>query len=595
MADWKACIFERLRVRNATERDAFKSVFASYERLLSAYNALRTRNIQLEQEAAQLRSAESTGRLSVAASGNVQALEEKILRLQEELTASYRLNAENTNTMLRLKLQAERDEKALLAKEQELAAKTTELERMVAERDERELQLKQLQESFDLLKKSHDDSMRLLKETEAKVQQLAAENNDLIQRILQIKEEQAKELNMVNDMYNSLMKAAQQNTELMKQVEEKKKALPVVESLDSSAILDALAWQSNFCVSIPKNRKATIRAHTGSATAVRINSAGTLALTGGTDSVVRVWDTRSCQAKGMLRGVHSAVMSVSFNHNDTLALASGNDQMAYIWSLRTSRIEHTLTGHTQKVWASAFNLEGDRAITGSHDRTIRFWDVTTGSSVRTVHCGSACNNLSVSPNGNIMASAHLNSHIRIWSARTGESIHDLTDIHTQQATCVDFSRDGTQIVTNSRDNTLKVVDVRTWKVLMILRGAPKVPYKCGVNWARVSFSPDGQYVIAGSTNGDLLIWNATSGALESILAPTGTAMDEKEARERIVASPSPSASSVAGASLLSGSLSSAFDTSTEVPSTTVCGLVWNRNGRQIISVQYDGNMSIWNA
>ena len=67
----------------------------------------------------------------------MQALEEKILRLQEvsasfshhiladiriapqELTASYRLNAENTNTMLRLKLQAERDEKALLAKEQE--------------------------------------------------------------------------------------------------------------------------------------------------------------------------------------------------------------------------------------------------------------------------------------------------------------------------------------------------------------------------------------------------------------------------------------------------------------------------------------------
>lgn len=46
-------------------------------------------------------------------------LEEKILKLQEDLTAAYRLQSENSNTFLRLKEQAEKDEKALLKKEEE--------------------------------------------------------------------------------------------------------------------------------------------------------------------------------------------------------------------------------------------------------------------------------------------------------------------------------------------------------------------------------------------------------------------------------------------------------------------------------------------
>ena len=50
-------------------------------------------------------------------------LEEKILKLQEDLTSAYRLQSENSNTFLRLKDQAEKDEKALLKKEEESANK----------------------------------------------------------------------------------------------------------------------------------------------------------------------------------------------------------------------------------------------------------------------------------------------------------------------------------------------------------------------------------------------------------------------------------------------------------------------------------------
>jgi len=45
--------------------------------------------------------------------------QEKMRKLQEQLTSTYRLKAENADQMLRLKDQAELDEKALMQKEKE--------------------------------------------------------------------------------------------------------------------------------------------------------------------------------------------------------------------------------------------------------------------------------------------------------------------------------------------------------------------------------------------------------------------------------------------------------------------------------------------
>lgn len=132
-----------------------------------------------------------------------------------------------------------------------------------------------------------------------------------------------------------------------------------------------------------------------------------------------------------------------------------------------------MSGHTNKIYAGCFSIDSDRAVTASYDRSMRIWDMSNGRQVSSHGCASSCNYLSMSPNGNMMASAHLDSHIRFWSYRTGELMQDLDSVHTQSASCAEFSRDGNLVVTNSRDNTLKVIDVRTFKVLHILRGNTK--------------------------------------------------------------------------------------------------------------------------
>jgi autophagy-related protein 16 len=86
--------------------------------------------------------------------------------------------------------------------------------------------------------------------------------------------------------------------------------------------------------------------------------------------------------------------------------------------------------------------------------------------------------------GQTVISGHLDNNIRLWDARTGVGIKELTGVHSGQITSVSMSPgknkltgaidycilkilliDGTCILTNSRDNTLKIIDVRMYDIV----------------------------------------------------------------------------------------------------------------------------------
>lgn len=42
-------------------------------------------------------------------------------------------------------------------------------------------------------------------------------------------------------------------------------------------------------------------------------------------------------------------------------------------------------------------------------------------------------------------------------------------------------------------------------------------FKVGCDWARATFSPDGQYVAVGSSDGSVYIWGVHSNKVEGVL------------------------------------------------------------------------------
>lgn len=73
--------------------------------------------------------------------------------------------------------------------------------------------------------------------------------------------------------------------------------------------------------------------------------------------------------------------------------------------------------------------------------------------------------------------------------------------------------DGNEILTNSRDNTLKLIDVRTFKVLSTLECDE---YTNGHDCNTASISPNGRYVAVGSKKGSLIIFNIQDKEVEEV-------------------------------------------------------------------------------
>jgi len=86
-------------------------------------------------------------------------------------------------------------------------------------------------------------------------------------------------------------------------------------------------------------------------------------------------------------------------------------------------------------------------------------------------------------------------------------------LHESGITSVQFNpSDSTQVLTNSLDSSLKIVDLRTGTAIHTFRHPE---FMTSHGWSSSCFSPDGRYAAAGSssTGGCVFVWE-TDGAGE---------------------------------------------------------------------------------
>jgi hypothetical protein len=117
-------------------------------------------------------------------------------------------------------------------------------------------------------------------------------------------------------------------------------------------------------------------------------------------------------------------------------------------------------------------------------------------------CGCA-----FSPDGNQIVSASRDSTLKVWDAATGEMPRSLEG-HSERVNDCAYRPDGKQIVSASHDLTLKVWDVTTSEMLFAIEGHSTPVTSC-------AFSPDGKQIVSSSHDGTLIVWNVAIGELQS--------------------------------------------------------------------------------
>lgn len=139
----------------------------------------------------------------------------------------------------------------------------------------------------------------------------------------------------------------------------------------------------------------------------------------------------------------------------------------------------------------------------SHDRTIKIWDLAKGYCIKTILTLSSCNDVClVEQDGNLIVTGHLDNGIRIWyshynngnkpnlprDTRSGSMVSEIVGRHCGQITNVIHISQKNAVLTTSRDDTIKLVDLRMDQKELLCYKADG--FRTAFNWSKSCVSPD---------------------------------------------------------------------------------------------------------
>uniref|UniRef100_A0A8B9Q3S5 Autophagy related 16 like 1 n=1 Tax=Apteryx owenii TaxID=8824 RepID=A0A8B9Q3S5_APTOW len=508
----------------------------------SDLHAVLADKLQAEKYDMQSRHEISPGHDGTWNDAQLQELAQLKIKHQEELTELHKKRGELAQSVIDLNNQMQQKDKEMQMNEAKIAEYLQKISELETECQELRSKLQDLERANQTLKDEYDALQITFNALEEKLRKTTEDNQELVSRWMAEKAQEANRLNAENEK-DSRRRQARLQKEL---AEAAKEPLPVEPDDDIEVLADetsdtaeetspvrAVSRTSRRSLSsfpapqdnaephpgsskevrVPNTAICVFDAHDGEVNAVQFSPGSRLLATGGMDRRVKLWEVLGdrCEPKGSLSGSNAGITSIEFDSAGSYLLAASNDFASRIWTVDDNRLRHTLTGHSGKVLSAKFLLDNARIVSGSHDRTLKLWDLRSKVCIKTVFAGSSCNDIVCTEQ--CVMSGHFDKKIRFWDIRTESIVKELELFG--RITALDLNSERTELLTCSRDDLLKIIDLRVSAVKQTFSAQG---FKCGSDWTRVVFSPDGNYVAAGSADGALYVWNVLTGKLERTLA-----------------------------------------------------------------------------
>ncbi len=220
--------------------------------------------------------------------------------------------------------------------------------------------------------------------------------------------------------------------------------------------------------------------HEGSIYCIDWSLSGKLIATGSNDKTIKLMsipelieNTENDKIKNytepielQITGNEGIVRSICFDPTSDLILLSANlgENCVKIWDTEKGENISILEGHNASVNCVKWSNDSQLFASSSLDKTIRFWDIREEKNTNLISGIQYANINDISIyskkgiNNTLIACGHSDGLVTIWDYNKRFVVKELYE-HIEEVRAVNFSPDGKYLITGSFDSTIKIFDV----------------------------------------------------------------------------------------------------------------------------------------
>jgi len=273
---------------------------------------------------------------------------------------------------------------------------------------------------------------------------------------------------------------------------------------------------SNRDCKIPRKLAAQIPAGERGAHALTFNKNGDLlvaAIQVDNDFTLQFFTTDTFRKIREIRAHVDLIYELSFSDDDRLLLSASADGMVKIWKGDgESKREKSILAHPKYIYSAKFHPQDDRlVVTGGYDGIIRLWDRPKQKVLREYRGNiGTINSLCFSPDGKSLYAGDSNGIITVWRTDLEEDgidgiqlkiITKEDEIKKVSITSLSMERSNFSLLVHTQDNMIRIFETKVMVPCQRYGGII-----CQKFQMHSVFSPDGQFILAGSEDGGVMLW-----------------------------------------------------------------------------------------
>jgi len=267
--------------------------------------------------------------------------------------------------------------------------------------------------------------------------------------------------------------------------------------------------------------------HRNGINSVAFSPDGKLALSGGADHRLKLWDVASGREVKTFQA-SASITSVAFSPDGKLLLSGGGEPFKgelILWDIVSGQKIRSFSSEFRVVNTVAFSPDGKFALSGGSSLRgeLKLWDVATGQELRNfTGLEGDVHSVAFSPDGKFALSGGFRSQmgatgaLQLWDVATGRLIRSFVG-HSHEVMAVAFSPDGRLALSGGgfighlsdgsypQGSELKLWDVASGRELRSF----SVPSNNMIH--SVAFAPDGRLALSGSWDHTVTLWELSTG------------------------------------------------------------------------------------